>query len=634
MVTKTILSLFLLLMCSLSAGAQDITVTVNAIAEKTPISPYIYGRNNSFVNTFGSATAASDIQKFNEAGLRFARENGGNNATKYNWRKKISSHPDWYNNVYDRDWDAVSKMIEQEAPGMQVMWAFQLLGRVASSKNYNFYDWAYNQSRWWDGCSQNLAGGGVVNQAGGSKATTNGNPELYTKEWPADSTTAILTHWFGQGGIGLTKENFRYWSMDNEPDIWNGTHDDVMPTQLSADAFMTNYFAVAKKARALYPGIKLCGPVVTNEWQWYKYAGENLRIGNQYYCWLEYFIKRAADEEKATGIRVLDVVDIHWYPGESNDAELVQLHRVFYDTNYSYPGANGLRTINGGWDTSLNKEYIFGRIESWLTTHFGPNHGIGIGLSEFGSNSQKPNVNAVLYASMLGTFANNQIELFTPWHWTIGMWEVLHLFSRYSHPFNLPTTSTNEGTVSGYSSVSADNDSITLMVVNRDLNASKTVKVNLNGFEARNGSHTSLQLAALPGTETFVSHTQNALNKNTVTVENSGFTITVPPLSTTAVLIAASTSALTDIPVDSSAPLLYPNPASDCVNIRLAEVGSGDVTTRIYTPEGKLIHSELLRGQGTGLLQLNTHHLTDGLYIIQLENKKSTSYSYISIQKP
>ena len=51
----------------------------------------------------------------------------------------------------------------------------------------------------------------------------------------------------------------KYWSMDNEPEIWEGTHDDVYPVQPDAEEFMQKYFEVAKKARASYPGIKLIG---------------------------------------------------------------------------------------------------------------------------------------------------------------------------------------------------------------------------------------------------------------------------------------------------------------------------------------------------------------------------------------
>ena len=72
---------------------------------------------------------------------------------------------------------------------MQVMWAFQLLGRVASNTNHNFNDWGFNHSQWWQGVHQNLAGGGVPNTDDpGGKALVEGDIDLYTMEWPADST--------------------------------------------------------------------------------------------------------------------------------------------------------------------------------------------------------------------------------------------------------------------------------------------------------------------------------------------------------------------------------------------------------------------------------------------------------------
>ncbi len=341
----------ILLLVFQAARAQNITVQVNANEGRIPVSPYIFGRNNNLSDNSVSPTSAANINLYKEAGLRFARENGGNNSTKYNWRRKLSSHPDWYNNVYDHSWDFASQDIQNRMPGLQVMWAFQLIGKAAGNKNNNFNDWSYNGSQWWSGVGQNLAGGGQVNPAGGSQALVNGNPDLYLENWNADSTTGVLKHWFWPGGLGLDKNQFIYWSMDNEPEIWNGTHDDVMPSLLSASAFMDSYFAVAKKSRERFPQIKLTGPVPANEWQWYRWGDQSLTIDGKYYCWLEYFIKRVADEQKTTGIRLLDVLDIHWYPSESSNADLVQLHRVFFDETYVYPGANGVKTVNGGWDT-------------------------------------------------------------------------------------------------------------------------------------------------------------------------------------------------------------------------------------------------------------------------------------------
>jgi hypothetical protein len=182
--------------------AQQVTITIDATKNQQKVSPLIYGKNNS---------DAGSAEFYKDAGLRIARLNQGNNATKYNWRKKISSHPDWYNNVYARDWDNISMYYAENCPDIQVMWAFQLLGRVAAGSAYNFNDWAYNKSQWWQGVHQNLAGGGTPNETDPSgDALVEGDVNLYTQEWPSDSTVAILTHWFGDNGTGLNKEQFLY----------------------------------------------------------------------------------------------------------------------------------------------------------------------------------------------------------------------------------------------------------------------------------------------------------------------------------------------------------------------------------------------------------------------------------------
>jgi hypothetical protein len=609
-----------LLLIFLKNEAQNITVQVNAGEGRLPVSPYIYGRNNNFSDNSGSPTSAADITIYKEAGLRFARENGGNNATKYNWRSKISSHPDWYNNVYNHSWDFASQDIQTKMPGMQTMWAFQLIGKVAANKNNNFNDWGYNGSQWWSGVNQNLAGGGQVNPAGGSQALVDGNPGLYTMNWPADSTTEILNHWFGQGGLSLDKNKFLYWSMDNEPEIWNGTHDDVMPSLISASGFMDAYFAVAKKAREKFPEIKLTGPVPANEWQWYKWGEESLIIDGKYYCWLEYFIKRVSDEQKKTGIRLLDVLDIHFYPSESSNTDLLQLHRVFFDKTYVYPGANGVKSINGGWDNSQNKEYIFQRINDWLVQYFGENHGITIGLTENGINSSDPNIISAVYASMLGTFANNGVQIFTPWSWKTGMWETLHLFSRYAKNIKVNTTSSLDATVSGYTTINSSVDSMSVILVNRDLSASRTVTVNITGFSVSNGSYATLGLSSLPSGETFVSHTSNALKEGTVTVSGNSFNITLPSVSTTAVILAGTGTGIEQDPQDLYGPEslnIFPNPTSDVIKIHTDDQISGYITLKLTDLEGNTV---LTRNIDNGTdLNLSETGLPSGVYIVTAE---------------
>ena len=158
--------------------AQTVIVTADANSGRKPISPYLYGKNNNVSDNPGSPTTAAQWKFMRDVGLRFARENGGNNCSRYNWRLKLTCHPDWYNNVYLTDWDYAAKILGDSLPGAQGMWGFQLIGKAAANTTNNFNDWAYNGSNWWSGTGQNLAGGGTVNSAGGSAATVNGNPNL------------------------------------------------------------------------------------------------------------------------------------------------------------------------------------------------------------------------------------------------------------------------------------------------------------------------------------------------------------------------------------------------------------------------------------------------------------------------
>jgi len=598
-----------------------VEITIDADLERIPISSYIYGKNNSLSSNSGNPLSASEWDFYRDAGLRMFRENGGNNATKYNWRRKLSSHPDWYNNVYSNDWDYEAQSLQNNMTDVRGMWAFQLIGFAASSTNNNFDDWGYNNSQWWSGVQQNLAGGGVVNPAGGSDALADGDPDLYLMEWPGDSTVGILDKWFGTGGLGLDEEMFEYWSMDNEVEIWSGTHDDVMPEQISAEEFMQLYFDVAKKARAKFPGIKLVGPVPCNEWQWYNWDNSKIDYAGNSYTWLEYFIKRIGEEQNSSGIKLLDVLDIHFYPYENDPEDIVQLHRVWFDTTYDYPGANGVKCSGSGpWDNSITKEYIFVRCRNWLEEHIGTGHGVSFSVSEMGINTDDPNVIAVWYASNLGVFADHRVEIFTPWYWELSMWEVLHLFSRYAKENRVSSVSDLEEYVSAYSSINNDADSLTVILVNRSLSNAQDVTVNLNNFSIDNGGYASLMIDDLPNDTTFISHVDNALTSGTVSVNGDSFNITLPSLSVTAVLLSGEGQ--------QSGLKINPNPFRSITTISYNVKESSDVTLTLYDMLGrraKIIFSGHLTA---GLYQenLSAEGLPSGVYFCELvaENQKET----------
>jgi hypothetical protein len=599
----------------------QVTISIDPTKDVKTISPNLYGRNNSFPKaSYESPLTAAQWTLLRESGVQFLREGGGNNATKYNWRKHLSSHPDWYNNVYSEDWDKGAKQLRDSLPAsITGMWTLPLIGKGPSNTTNNFNDWGYNSSQYWSGCAQNLAGGGVINTGGGSAATTNGNPNLYLQNWDADSTTDILPYWFNT--LGIPQARATYWNMDNEPEIWNGTHDDIIATSYSPETFMQSYFATAKKARAKFPAIKLVGPVPANEWQWFNWMNRTTTSNGVYYPWLEFFIKRCSEEQRTSGVRLLDVLDIHFYPTETATADIVQMHRIFFDRSYNYPGANGVKSKTGGWDATQTKEYIFGRINDWLTQYFGPNHGIKLGLTETDVESSNPSVVSTWYASMMGEFMKNDVEIFTPWSWKTGMWETLHLFSRYNKTLSCQGISTDENNVSAYPSVNATKTAMTVVLVNRSATATTNTTLNFANFTVSSPTASVLRLSALPTSETFISHTQNALQQATSTFTNNSTTVSLPPLSVTSLTFSGSSAGVGTIDNQANTLVVMPNPTSDFIEIKNAD---GFESLKIYDVEGRLIRQFLTNNQ-----KFNIADLPNGVYEIALKARGVVSVAKV-----
>jgi hypothetical protein len=609
--------LFLLCLLNTIAYTQTINIGLSNSIDSHLISPWIYGRNGSISDNPSSPVSAANWQLYKDAGLRMYRENGGNNCTKYNWRKKLSSHPDWYNNVYSHDWDFSASSLLQNTVNTQGFYGFQLIGWAASNKNNNFNDWAYNKGAYWSGTSNNWAGGGNPG---------NGNPNLYLESWPADSSAGILKNWFST--LKLDSTRLRYWNMDNEPEIWSGTHDDVVNASapVSAEQFVQKYLTVAKAARKAFPGIKLVGPVSPNEWQFYTWnSSKVLASDGKSYPWMEYFIKRIAEEQKATGLRLLDVLDVHFYPATQSNPDLaLQIHRFWFDTTWVYPNANGVKVVGpNGWNASVNKEYFFGRCQQWLTQYMGSGHQVHFGVSEYGtvatSGSEDPNIIACWYASHLGTFANNNIELFTPWDWYKGQWEVLHLFSTYFGKWSAQATSDQESILAAYSSLSKNKDTLVVILVNKDRINPRTLDINLSNYKTTATTLNGYQLANLPTTETFISAGNNALAKKQFSLSNNHLSFTVPKLSVTLVqvplsgIVASFNSAL----IPEQPIKIYPSHTSGKVIIESENLAPMTITILDIAGRQMENWTELSKGE------ININNLPAGIYIIQVvQNNK------------
>ena len=595
-----------------------VNINISPGNSKKLISPFIYGKNNSISAKPNESTNDATWTQIIDAGVTILRESSGNESTKYNWRKKLTGSPDWYNCVWTCDWDYEAKSLQDKYPQAQGMWSFQLLGKVAKSTSANWDVWDYHvkNNTPWPPCNahQNVSGGGVPNMSNpkSDKAAVEGNSSLYLQDWPADSTVAILDHWFGSGGLGLNKSKIKYWCMDNEVEIWNGTHDDVQPSP-TAEEHIQKYVTIAKLARQKYPDIKLIGPATANEWQWYaKWGGSNLGA-------VEFFIKRIAEEQKKEGIRLLDVLDIHFYPGDEKPEDQVQTHRVWFDKTFDWPMANGVKMVNGGWDENQKKEYIFVRCQEWLDKYFGTGHGIGLGVTEIGLSIVKdPNVSAVWYASTMGEFMKNGVEVFTPWSWKPGMWEVIHLFSRYNKAYSISGTSGNEKYLSVYPSINKTGDSLTVVLVNRSLTETYTANIDLGNYMLTSGNAEMLSLSQLPASETFISHNQNALKKTTINISNSKAAVSLPPMSVSSLVIGGGITGIGDIKSNSLFKV-FPNPTSGGkFTVKLDEKIPCPQNIEVYNLQGQKLLSKTLFNADK--VEIDISGYDKGMYLVKFQN--------------
>jgi hypothetical protein len=163
------------------------------------------------------------------------------------------------------------------------------------------------------------------------------------------------------------------------------------------------------------------------------------------------------------------------------------------------------------------------------------------------------------------------------------------------------------------------------------MNSPRKVTININGFSVGNGTYSTLELSALPATETFKSHTNNALKKNTVTINSNSFVITVPALSTTAVLLSKVNTGISEYKNGKSEITIFPNPAKDNINVSLSPTIAGQTEIAVYDMMGRKILNLFVDYKGYSLLSFDISTLERGVYFFSIKNKHDTSTKKFSV---
>jgi hypothetical protein len=326
-----------------------VNISVDANANQRPINPNIYG------------VAHASTAQLNDLNSPLNR-NGGNNTSRYNWQLNADNRGnDWY---YESIGDSSSVAGERgdtfifnsKGANAQAMLTFPMVGWVAklgsnrnklASFSINKYGaQTGNDWQWFPDAGNGILTSGQFVTGNDPNDANVVSDSTFEQAWAQH----LVTRWGTNANGGL-----RYYILDNEPSIWHSTHRDVHPTGATMDEIKNKLIDYATKLKSVDSTALIIGP---EEWGWsgYFYSGYDQQYGSQHgwsflpdrnnhggVDYLPWLLDQMHQNDLATGVRLLDVFTVHYYPqgGEFSDdtSSAMQLRRnrstrSLWDPNY------------------------------------------------------------------------------------------------------------------------------------------------------------------------------------------------------------------------------------------------------------------------------------------------------------
>jgi len=538
-----------------SAPPVSVHLTVNALDNRHPISPYVYG-----------GSYPKDTATITDSGLSAVRW-GGNATSTYNWKlftynadndyyfEDFTAGPSW-------DPDSTKFITDVKAVGSNPLMTMAMLPwvakdeEVASPPNNH---WSFSALKYGAQCHVDPfntdAGNGVAAGANCDTAPTylvadpkdayqpllddsttpcpSGQTCIYRNQWAAALATAF-------GGAQ------HFYNLDNEIDIWGGTHRDIHPNPTTFQELRDIYLTEARALKGWDPAAIRLGPVSCC---WYFYwrsaTGASDTTSHGGVDFLPWWLNEVAWSDQVAGNRSLDIFDIHAYPdADKSGLSTTQLqtlaahaYRDWWDPTYN---SAAQWVVNGGFSNEPldGKPFRIPRMRAILNaTYPGTQFAITEWSAEFAGASDFST--ALGDADAYGILGRERVYLSTRWETPDPAnpnYLALKLFRNYDgahHAFEAISVSATHDAdpnlFSSYAAVNAAGTSMTLLVINKDPANAVTAALALNGFTPSQVSSYTLS-AATP--ISIVPSASQAWNS----------TVTLPKYSVT-LLVMSGTSA-------------------------------------------------------------------------------------------
>ncbi|HEY8022395.1 MAG TPA: glycoside hydrolase family 44 protein [Thermoanaerobaculia bacterium] len=395
------------------------TVSVDPGAARHPISPLIYGVS------FGSDAQA--------ARLRWPiRRWGGNATTRYSWRDDIANRAsDWFfynieesnpNPAALPDGSAADRFIDAtRAAGGQPVITLPTIGWTPIDRQRR---WGFSVAKYGAQQATECTATGFpswCNADAGNGYRANGAP--ITGNDPRDTSrlvdpsfdTAWMAHIAARTGT-VAQGGVRLFALDNEPMLWNSSHRDVHPQATTYDELWQRTRDYAAAIKAQDAGAQVMGPVV---WGWCAYfysAADGCAPGpdaaaHGNLALLDWYLKQVADYRTATGVRLVDYLDVHYYPQAGNV--------TLSSDETPATSALRLRTLKSLYDPSYVDESWIGqpvdlipRMKAWIAARL---PGAGLAITEYNWGNDDGPSSALAQAEALAIFGREGVDLAARW---------------------------------------------------------------------------------------------------------------------------------------------------------------------------------------------------------------------------
>jgi hypothetical protein len=611
----------------ISSLSQAVNFTVFTGSSPAPISPYIYGANPAFTSNENLG----------------ARRLGGNRMTGYNWENNAShAGSDWYywNDGYmepphpnEDTPGGTLAAFQNEALGAGAYSAvtLQMAGYVARDKSGTAVTEAETApSDRWDQVQ-------FVKGSAFSLSPDPGDHIVYM-----DECVNYLVNAFGMAN---TANGVKAYILDNEPALWSGTHIRIHP----ANATCTEVFQKGKDlslaVKNIDPYAEIIGPALYGFSAFYHFQDASdwsgVSSGKGYDWFIDYYLDEMKKAGTTSGKRLLDVLDIHWYPeayGNSGGRRIVdtnannaneraarlQAPRSLWDFNYGYSSSNAAAGENS-WIAQYYGIYLplIPKIRESIDKYY---PGTKMAVTEFTYGGERDITGGIATADVLGIFGKYGVYLATFWPGNIKTQYVQAAYRIYRNYDGSESTfgdallnARNSDSVytSIYASVNTANEDIHMVVINKNLTATRAANFSIEGDRTVTGGN----VWVLDSTSSSI-HNAGSIGS----VAGNTFSYTLPAGSVCHfVLQTVSTSAGPASPNIPSGFVLYayPNPFNSFCRIEYRVPDNSEYTMQIADIMGRIIKTYgHLQGNGTIAWEgtnENGEVVASGMYIVILK---------------